>query len=168
MEQQGSGPGAPPPETGPPGGQQPGADPDQGPATRGQLRTLRRWTAVAGVWAVAATAIGLIALLTGNEEDQKTSSDLDAQISRLERTLDKRIDSLQSQIKDLPTSADLQKLQGRLQHVEDQSAQTSRDAKQTSDQLSDLSRRVDRVEQQQRQQSTTTTPSQGQTTTRGR
>ncbi len=161
MEQHGAGPGAPPPNTHPPGEPQPYPDPDESPATQGQLRTLRRWLVVAGLWAVAATAIGLIALLTGNEEEEQTSADVSAQISRLERTLDKRIDSLQSQIEDLPTSQDLQKLQRRVQRVEDQSAEASEGTRRANDQLSDLERRMDRVEERQR---TTTNPSPGETT----
>ena len=42
---------------------------DERPATLADIRSLRRWLAVAAVWAVAATALGVIALLKANEDD---------------------------------------------------------------------------------------------------
>ncbi len=51
-------------------------DQDREPATRGDLRALRRWVLVAGVWAVAATAVAIIALLdTSNDDAERSAGD---------------------------------------------------------------------------------------------
>ena len=42
---------------------------DERPATYGELRSTRRWLAVAAVWAVAATALAVFALIEANEDD---------------------------------------------------------------------------------------------------
>ena len=51
------------------------APPPPKPATAEDLRGLRRWLLVAGVWAVAATAIAVIALVKANDanNDQQLS-----------------------------------------------------------------------------------------------
>ena len=59
-------PGAPQPPR--PGDVAPYVEDDR-PATLGDLRSLRRWLAVTAVWAVAATALGVIALIEANKDD---------------------------------------------------------------------------------------------------
>jgi septal ring factor EnvC (AmiA/AmiB activator) len=136
---------SPPPV--PPAGAQPAADPDSAPATRGDLRALRRWIAVAGVWAVAATAVAIIALLDNDNSSSKDrTADLAAQVSRLQRGLDKRIDDLKDQVEALPRNEDVSKLERRIAKVEDQSSSTAADAKKASDKVSDLDNRVKTLE----------------------
>ena len=127
-------------------------DEDAAPATVGELRSLRRWLAVAGVWAVAASAIAVIALLKANENDQRGAV-TGRQLSGVERDLDHRIDALESRVKDLPQATDLAKLDSRLKTVEDRVSSARDDTKAVRSDLDDLQKRVDSVEQQQKQSS---------------
>ena len=82
----------------------------EAPATQSDLRALRRWVLVAGVWAVAATAVGLIALLdTSGDDASERAGNAEASVEQTERELDKRMDELEGQLDDLPQSADVSK-----------------------------------------------------------
>ena len=116
-------------------------DDDQLPASVGQLKTLRRWLIVAGVWSVAATAIAVFALIQADEADETAGEQAAGELGRVQRQLDQRIDGLESQIEELPTSEDLARLDDRLAEVED-------GASQTSAQLDRLGGRIDDLEQQ--------------------
>ena len=144
----------------PPSGDEP--DEDALPATRGDLRDLRRWLIAAGAWAVAASIIAIIALFAGDEDSgdaDRDSRDVANRISRLERTLDKRIEEVEASIADLPTSEDVSKLESRLGKVEDQSSEAAGAAKRAGDTASDLESRVEALEQSQSDDSGgTTTP----------
>jgi hypothetical protein len=151
----------------PPAGEPPpdaaAADPDALPATRGDIRDLRRWLIVAGVWAVAASAIALVALLSDDKASQsdRRSGDDSAAIARVQRTLDKRIDDLDSKVDDLPSSDDVSKLQSSLSDVEKQASAAASDAGAARDAVSDLESRVEDLENAQPQGSGgTTTPEQ--------
>ena len=143
------------------GPQQP-PDPDALPATRGDVRDLRRWVIVAGVWAVAASVIAIIALLSGGGDSSNDSSqsttDVSAQVARVQRALDKRIDSLDSKIQGLPTSDDLSKLDTRVKDAGDKADTAATDAKDARSKLSDLETRVSDLEQAQQGNGGTTTP----------
>ena len=139
-----------PPTPPPPPGDRPPAvvrervpiDEESQPATVGELRSLRRWVAVAGVWAVAATAIGVIALVVANQEDDSGVEERTAgQIARVQRQLNDRIDGLESRIDELPQSDDLARLDDRLQEVED-------GAGKIGDRLVRLDGRIDDLESQ--------------------
>src|SRR5919197_4145206 len=122
------------------------------PATRDDIRSLRRWIAVAGIWAVAATTIAIIALVNqDNSGNERQATDLASRISRIQRSLGRRLDGLERRIGGLPRSQDLSKLERRLRKVEDDSSKASRDAKRTGDKVSDLEKRVDDLEKQQGQ-----------------
>ena len=154
----GTGPHQPPPAAAP-GGLPP--DPDALPATKGDVRDLRRWVVVAGVWAVAASAIAIIALLSGSDssnDNGRTSTDVSAQVARVQRALDKRIDSLDSKIQDLPTSDDVSKLSTRVKDAADAADTAATDAKDARSKVSDLETRVSDLEQAQQGDGGTTTP----------
>jgi predicted nucleic acid-binding Zn-ribbon protein len=103
---------------------------------------------VAGVWAVAATAVAIIALLDqSNTDANRRSGDAARSVSRLEHQLDSRIDALESQVKGLPTSNDLQSLQQRVATAEDKATQASDDAKAARNSIKDLENRVKTLEQ---------------------
>jgi septal ring factor EnvC (AmiA/AmiB activator) len=122
----------------------PSADDDALAATRGDLRGLRRWLAVAGVWALAATAIAVIALIKASDERPSGDrADTARQIAEAERALDHRIDSLRSQIQTLPSSQDLSRVEQRLRRAEDDAKKASNDVQTASAKLDDLSKRVD-------------------------
>jgi septal ring factor EnvC (AmiA/AmiB activator) len=137
-------------------------DPDSLPATKGDVGSLRRWLIVAGVWAVAASVIAVIALVSASSssEDSKSSSgDAAAQVARLEQTLNKRIDKLESSIHDLPTADDLSKLESDVKDAQDSASSASATAKDARSKLSDLEKRVSDLEQaSQGDGGTTTTP----------
>ena len=92
---------------------------DERPATLADIRSLRRWLAVAAVWAVAATALGVIALLEANKDDSADQTQGRRRARARPAQLNSRIDDLESRIDELPTSDDVSKLDGRLKAVED-------------------------------------------------
>jgi septal ring factor EnvC (AmiA/AmiB activator) len=132
---------------------------DDRPATVADLRSLRRWLIVAVVWAVAATALGVIALIQANDAkndtDARTQSAAD--LASVQRDLSGRIDDLKSQVDGLPTSDDLQKLDGRIKDVEKKADGTGSDLDKLNGRVDDLEQRVDDLEQSS-QTNTTTTP----------
>lgn len=110
------------------------------PATVAQLRSLRRWLVVAGVWAVAATAIAVFALIQADREDEAGREQASGELGRAESRLNDRIDEVEEQVDGLPSSADVGDLGERLDQVE-------QDAGTTADQLETLTGRVDEIEQ---------------------
>lgn len=127
------------------GPQAPGDAPDDAPATVGELRTLRRWVLVAGVWAVAGTAVGLIALLADDDEPVRDDSGTQA-AERVQQSLGRRIGELESQLEDADSSADLRRLDRRLQQLEDDTSRAAGDARRARETASELSDRVDELE----------------------
>jgi septal ring factor EnvC (AmiA/AmiB activator) len=132
---------------------------DDRPATYGELRSTRRWLAVAGVWAVAATALAVFALIEANKDDDESRARAAGELAQVQRQLNSRLDDLESQIEDLPTSDDVSKLDDRLKQVEDGADKSSADLERVSNRLDDLETRVEEVEQsQQTETQTETTP----------
>ena len=116
-------------------------------ATREDLRSLRRWVVVAGVWAVAATAIALIALLDSSEGDARKDADAArARAASAERKLDRRIDDLEERLEALPRSDDVARLQERLSKAETGSSKAAADARSAESKVTDLEKRVQSVE----------------------
>jgi septal ring factor EnvC (AmiA/AmiB activator) len=132
---------------------------DDRPATVGDLRSLRRWLLVAAVWAVAATALGVIALIQANDakKDNEGRTQSAADLARVQKDLNGRIDDLKAQVDQLPTSDDLSKLDSRIKDVERKADSTRSDIDKLNGRVDDLEKRVDAVEQQQSQQQTQTT-----------
>ena len=111
---------------------------------------MRRWAIVAGVWAVAATALAVIALLKPAESnDTETAAAANRSINRLQDRLDDRFEQLEERVDRLPQSADLQKLEDRVTGVEDDVEQAADDAKAARDSIGKLQDRVEKVEQAQ-------------------
>jgi polyhydroxyalkanoate synthesis regulator phasin len=132
---------------------------DDRPATVGDLRSLRRWLVVAAVWAVAATALGVIALIQANKDDDAGRTQSAADLARVQRNLSTRIDDLESRVDGLPTSDDVTKLDGRIKDLEERADKTSSDVDKLDNRIGDLERRVDDLESSsQTQTNTTTTP----------
>jgi len=133
---------------------------DDRPATLGQLKSTRRWLAVAGVWAVAATALGVIALIQANKDDDSGKTQSAADLARVQKNLSNRIDDLESRVDGLPTSDDLSKLDGRIKDVEKKVDSTGSDVDKLNGRVDDLESRVDDLESSasQTQTNTTTTP----------
>jgi hypothetical protein len=142
--------------------------PDDAPALVGDVRNLRRWLVVAGVWAVAASAIAIIALLKANQNDQpKTppSAVTASQLSGVQRGLDQRIKALEKQLEQAPSSTDVSKLDSRLKAAETKVDGLSSDLKAQRKDVDALTSRVDKVEQHQKQQSSSSNGGTGTNTT---
>ena len=123
---------------------------DTAPATQEDLRVLRRWVIVAGVWAVAATAIGIIALLdTSGTDAEKQASDASDRAAAVERSVDQQnaqIKALEKRLDDLPQTADVSKLEDRLSAAEDDASKAAEDAKSADEKVTDLEDRVQTLE----------------------
>ena len=118
------------------------------PLAREDLRGLKRWVLVAGVWAVAATAIALIALLDDSEgKAERRADDAARRSAAVERDVDRRIDTLEKRIEALPRSEDVTNLEGRLVKAEKSAADAADDAKSARDKLGDLEDRVKTLEE---------------------
>jgi archaellum component FlaC len=136
---------------------------DEQPATLADIRSLRRWLVVAGIWAVAATALAVIALLEANKDDSDAQTQAAGELGRVQRQLNSRLDDLESRVDELPTSDDVSKLDGRLKSVEDGLDKNTTATERLSGRVDDLEGRVDdletRVEELESSNSgTTTTP----------
>jgi septal ring factor EnvC (AmiA/AmiB activator) len=133
---------------------------DDRAATLGDIRTLRRWLLVTAVWAVAATALGVIALIQANKDDTSGQTQSAANLARVQRDLSGRIDDLKSQVDGLPTSDDLSKLDSRIKDLETKADKGTSGLDKVNSRVDDLEKRVNDLEQQQSQTqtSTTTTP----------
>jgi phage shock protein A len=138
----------------------PRADPDDEPATQGELRTLRRWLIVAGVWAVAATAIGVIALVDARDAKDKASNNASvsgADLRSSEKKLNDRIDKLETEIKALPSSQDVNGLKSDLAGLTKKVNTAQDDAKSATDATTKLEQRVKALEDAQTTGTNTTT-----------
>ena len=132
---------------------------DDRPATLGELRSTRRWLAVAAVWAVAATALAIFALIEANKDDDEARTRAAGELGRVQRALNSQIDDLESRIDGLPTSDDLSKLDNRLKDLEDASDKVGTNIERLGNRLDDVEGRVADLEQQQSTQTETeTTP----------
>ena len=136
---------------------------DDRPATLADIRSLRRWIAVAAIWAAAATALAVIALLEANKDDGGDQARAAGELGRVQRQLNSRLDDLESRIDELPTSDDVSKLDDRLKSVEDKADKSTAATDRLSGRIDDLEGRVDdaegRVEELESSNTgTTTTP----------
>jgi methyl-accepting chemotaxis protein len=136
---------------------------DERPATLADIRSLRRWLAVAAIWAVAATALAVIALLEANKDDSAEQTRAAGELGRVQRQLNSRIDDLESRIAELPTTDDVSKLDGRLKAVEDAADKSATATERLSGRVGDVEAGVDdlesRIEELESSSSgTTTTP----------
>ena len=143
--------------------------PPDAPATVEDVRASRRWTWVALAWAVAASAIAVIALIAANDDSNsqstQTTADPTPRIDRLEKQTNDRLDAFSRRLSGTAKAADLQKLEKRLTKAEDDATTAKEDSakaagtidKQQTD-IDDLKQRVDELEKNQQSQGTTTTP----------
>jgi TolA-binding protein len=119
---------------------------DEQPATLADIRNLRRWLIVAAIWAVAATALAVIALVEANKDDSAAQTQAAGELGRVQRDLNARIDDLESRVDELPTSDDLAKLDSRLKAVEDDADKSRTAADRLSGRVDDLKGQVDDLE----------------------
>lgn len=127
---------------------------DQRPATAEDLKGVRRWVIVAGVWAVAATALAVIALLKpAQTQDPETAAAATRSVNRVQDRLDQRFDQLESRVGRLPQSSDLQRLGDRVRRMESRAGQAAGDAKAARDSIGKLQDRLQKAERAQERQS---------------
>ena len=120
------------------------------PATLGEVRSLRRWLVVTGVWAVAASAIAIIALLDAGEDEQRDPGFARiGQLNRFQENVNERLDELESRIEELPTSEDVRRLDRRLRQAETRASGAQDDASGVREDVDDLQQRVEELESQQ-------------------
>ena len=112
------------------------------------MRSLRRWLLVTGVWAVAATALAVIALITANRDDSdEIGAQTASQIGQVQRQLTERLDDIESRLDDLAPASDVTRRDNRLKKVENAATKESTRLDQTRDDVDDLQTRVDELEQ---------------------
>jgi septal ring factor EnvC (AmiA/AmiB activator) len=122
---------------------------DARPATFGEVRSLRRWLVVTGVWAVAASAIAIIALLDSGEEQQRDPNVARVgQLNRLQENVNERLDDFESRLEELPTSEDVRKLERRVRQAETRASGAQDDASGVREDVDDLQQRVEELESQ--------------------
>jgi len=110
------------------------------PATQDDLRTLRRWVAVAGVWAVAATAVALIALLDDSgRAAERRANETGKRIAASEQRVEARVARLERRLDAAPTTAQVQGLRTQVD-------QARRAASGASTSVTALEKRVDELE----------------------
>jgi hypothetical protein len=84
---------------------------DAEPVTRGEVRMLRRWVVVAAVWAVAATVVALVALLDDSgRAAERRSNETGRRVALSEARVDARLDRVESRLRLLPSSAEVEGL----------------------------------------------------------
>ena len=141
---------APPPpaaERGPPSRR------DDRPARAAELRGLRRWLLVAAVWATAATAIAVIALLAAdkarddNTEAGRRSARTAGQINTAQRRLDARLDELERRLGQLPSAQELSDLSDTLKRAEAANGRTADKVDELTGSVDDLEARVESLEE---------------------
>jgi polyhydroxyalkanoate synthesis regulator phasin len=120
------------------------------PATADDVRAVRRWVLVAGVWAVAATAIAVIALIQANKDDsEKIGARTASQVGRVQRQLTGRLDDIENRLDGLAPTSDVTRLDRRLKKAEDDTAKATTKLDKLSGRVDDLETRVDDLESQQ-------------------
>ncbi|MEA2419120.1 MAG: hypothetical protein QOE60_1326 [Thermoleophilaceae bacterium] len=135
------------------------------PVTADELRAIRRWLLVAGVWAAAATAIAVIALINANEANNDEQNARTAgQLTRVQRQLSDRLDELDGRISDLAPATDVSKLDQRLKKIESSVTKTSNRLEALGKDVDDVQSRVDDLEQQAQSNTDTTGTDTTQTT----
>jgi hypothetical protein len=147
--------GAPP---GPPPAAAPTSDDPDRAATRAELRSLRRWLAAAGLWAVAATVIAVLAFLTASDNDAKRIADSSILSPSAQRRLIGEVNRLQARLANVPPRSQVTSVGRQLQQLGRVANRQDVQLVSVGAQLRALRKRVDALERAAGQQSTTTTP----------
>jgi len=107
----------------------PAVDVESEPATQDDLRTLRRWVVVAAVWAVAATAVALIALLDDSgRAAERRANETGKRIAAGEQRMEERLARLERRLAAAPTSAQVQQLRSDVTTLERRMEELESDA----------------------------------------
>jgi hypothetical protein len=101
---------------------------------------------VTAVWAVAASAIGIIALVAANEDDEATARAVSKELNRVQRDVNTRLDTLEQDINDLARREDVTRLEQRVGRAEDRASAAAKDANAATDTTDDLRTRIEELE----------------------
>lgn len=116
-----------------------------------RLRTLRRWMAVLSIWALAATAIAVLAFVEARDaksEQDSARSATRADIERVQQRLRTDVDQLRADVDRLPTQAEVNQLQTRLRRVQRDATAAANDASTASTDADDLATQLEALESQ--------------------
>jgi hypothetical protein len=162
---------APPPSPEPPAGDggasapprkppPPAPSAEDRPATVGDVRSLRRWLLVTAVWAVAATAIAVLAYLSANDDDEAQIADAGARASAVQRRVNQQVRELDQRLANLPQSTEVEGLDARLKRIEKVFSRQDRQLVSVGSQLKQIDTRLNALEDAAPAdgQDTTTTP----------
>jgi uncharacterized protein YlxW (UPF0749 family) len=113
---------------------QPSPDPAEREVRSDQIRSLRRWLIVAGVWALAATAIAVVAYLEARDaKDESSSRATQGDIDRVRNRLREDIDDLGQQVDGLPTQAEVNGVDTRVRKAQREATKATNDAADAGD-----------------------------------
>jgi len=102
---------------------------------------------VAGVWAVAATAVALIALLDNSQDEAaKRAGDAETRSADVERKLNDRVDELETRLEDVPRAGDVSNLQERLKRTEERVGAATEAGDKADTAVNDLEGRIEQLE----------------------
>ena len=152
------GDGGSPPE--PPSDRPPAPDGDARPATIADLRSLRRWLVVAAVWAVAATAIAVLAFITASDDDDQRLAETNNQAQSIQRRVNRQVEQLETRLEQLPQSSSIRGLQQNLTRLTRVTARQDRQLAAIGTQLETIRERIATLEEAPPadETDTTTTP----------
>ena len=136
--------------------------PPDAPATVEDVRASRRWTWVALAWAVAASAVGVIALVqNANESSRDTPTQTPTgvttqQFDSFQKQVNDRLDAFSRRLNGTASQADVQKVDQSLTRLQDQLSKAQDTASKQNDAITqlqsdvkDLQKRVSTLESQQ-------------------
>jgi predicted nuclease with TOPRIM domain len=115
------------------------------------LRTVRRWMIVLSIWALAATAIAVIAFMEARDaksEQDSSQAATRADIERVQQRLRDDVDELRTDVDRLPTQAEYSQLQTRLRKAQRDATTARDDATAASDDAAELKPKVEALERQ--------------------
>ena len=147
----GDGPPKPPPDRVPP------PDGDARPATVDDLRSLRRWLVVAAVWAVAATAIAVLAFITASDDDDQRLADTSAQARSIQRRVNTQLDQLETRLENVPQTATITQLRRSVARLTKVTARQDKQLSSIGTQLTQVRERLDALEDAPADEDTDTT-----------
>jgi hypothetical protein len=113
------------------------------------VRWLGRWLVVVALWAAAASAVAILALIDARNQESAKGSEakrLDSEITGLRQDLVTRTGRLQTQLSTVPNSKDVARLEKRLVKVENDVAKVSAASRKTSSKVTALEGRVKTLE----------------------
>jgi len=112
--------GAPPPGHPAPSPPPPPQEPSRTDYVEDDLRSVKRWLAVTAAWAMAATAIAVVAFVIASDDDQMRERADSAVLANARdlRQLDRGLDALDTRVARLPTPGVLARVEQRLKVVE--------------------------------------------------